>query len=161
MVTIRPAKKNEQEVIENLMQLYLHDFSEFDDVGIDSNGVYSYPYLKFYWEDPNRFPFLIGTDGKLAGFALVRKEINALGQAQTSLAEYFILRRYRKLGLGREAAGKLWDLFPGTWTVEVLESNQGGYLFWKKIISQYKEQDFEEDNNSTRARSWTTFTFSS
>lgn len=161
-VTVRSAKASEQPVIENLMQLYLHDFSEFDEVELQSNGEYVYPYLKYYWQEPDRFPFLIRLDGKLAGFALVRTEVDALtGRPRSSLAEFFILRRLRKLDVGRQAADKLWDLFPGTWVVEVLESNQGGYLFWKKVISRYAKLGFEEDYISTHGKGWTSFIFDS
>jgi predicted acetyltransferase len=161
-VSIHVADKDEQPVIEHLMQLYLHDFFEFDTVEMQSNGQYHYPYLNFYWQDSNRLPFLIRKNGQLAGFALVRRETRALaGQPELNLAEYFILRRLRRLGVGREAAIQLWNLLPGSWTVKVLKSNPGGYRFWKKALSQYKKQGFAEATHQTLNRRWTTFTFSS
>jgi predicted acetyltransferase len=160
LVTIREAKNQEQPVIKNLMQLYLHDFSEFADVEIQDDASYDYPYLKHYWQDPDRFPFLIRLDGNLAGFALVRKEVTPdTGQPLTSLAEFFVLRRLRRLGIGRRAATKLWDLLPGSWVIEVLESNKEAYPFWKQVISAYTREEFEEIQNHTDFRRWTRFTF--
>jgi predicted acetyltransferase len=159
-VTIQAASAEEQPVLDNLLQLYLHDFSEFEPVDIQADARYTYPYLEFYWQDLDRYPFLIHYKDKLAGFALVRVVPDpASEQSLTSLAEFFVLRRLRKLGIGREAAYKLWDRFPGNWIVEVLESNKTGHAFWMKVISDYTDNVFGKTDNSSESSKWTTFAF--
>jgi predicted acetyltransferase len=57
------------------MQLYLYDFSEMCGDDCDERGLFEYEYLPRYWIEPERHPFLIRVDGKLAGFALVREMV--------------------------------------------------------------------------------------
>src|SRR5438309_2789783 len=53
------------------------------------------------------------------------------------IAEFFVLRRYRHSGVGREAAFLAWDRYPGSWTVRVAEGNAGALEFWRSAIDQY------------------------
>src|SRR5688572_5313813 len=66
----------EQPVVARLMQLYLHDFSEFAQLDpshgdVDDDGLFPYPWLDLYWTEKKREPFLFRVDGRLAGFALI------------------------------------------------------------------------------------------
>jgi predicted acetyltransferase len=74
-IQIDLANKSEQPILENLMQLYLYDFSEMCGDDCDERGLFEYEYLPRYWIEPERHPFLIRVDGKLAGFALVREMV--------------------------------------------------------------------------------------
>lgn len=144
-VDVRSAKQREAPILENLLQLYLHDFSEFEGIEIGEDGRYQYPYLGHYWEDPARYPFLIRVDGQLAGFALLRVESDPMsGQQAMDVAEFFVLRSYRRQGIGARAAQRLWDLFPGQWHIRVLNSNQVGYSFWKETIGKFTNARFSE-----------------
>ena len=167
-VALRPAKKSEQPVLDNLLQYYLHDFSEFENIELDADGRFQYPYLSFYWQDPDRFPFLIMENGKVAGFAFVRKERDPEnGKPLTHLAEFFVLRHRRRAGIGRIAATKLWDMFPDNWVVDVLENNKAGNLFWRQVIAEYTLQNFKESrstsksSSSNESRNWQRFIFNS
>ena len=73
-VSVRSAKEDEKDILYNLLQLYLHDFSEFSPQETDGRGRFTYPYLDHYWQDPQRFPFIIYVERNIAGFALVRTE---------------------------------------------------------------------------------------
>ena len=144
-ITLKAAGEVDRPALENLMQLYIHDFSEFTREEIDSDGRYSYPYLKHYWREPDRYPFLIYADEKLAGFALVRSETDPENnQSNMDMSEFFILRSFRRTGVGSEAASKTWDLFPGRWHLKVLKENKAAYPFWNRLISIRTENRFEE-----------------
>lgn len=159
-VTARPAEKNEQPILENLMELYLHDFSEFIDIDVSDEGRYGYQYLQLYWEDPDRHPFLIRVDEKLAGFALLRLEKDpANGLPQMDMTEFFILRRHRRLKIGSAAAVILWDLFPGHWQVRVMKSNKNAYPFWKQNIASYTDNHFDEADGEGPMANATVFRF--
>ncbi len=162
-VSVTSAKKSEHPVLQNMMQLYLHDFSEFDRaVEIGQDGQYSYPYLDHYWEDPNRFPFLIRNGEKLAGFALVRVLSNPHdGQSYMELSEFFVLRSDRRQGVGAAAACRLWDLFVGNWEVDVMSANTLALPFWRKTINAYTNGDFVLSESGSRAAAWTVFRFES
>ena len=135
--------------MENLLELYLHDFSEFSDVEIGEDGRFGYPFLNQYWDDPDRFPFLILADEQLAGFALVQQETDPRnGVKTTDLAEFFVLRQFRRQQVGSQAAIIIWDLFPGLWQVRVLLGNRSAYFFWKELIATYSANQFEESKES-------------
>src|SRR3712207_8167071 len=74
------------------------------------------------------FPYttLFRSDGKLAGFALIRT-LPALPKAVLpvySMAEFFVLKKYRRRGVGREAAFRLFSMFPGEWHVTQQRSEE-------------------------------------
>lgn len=143
---VQAAKKNEQAIIGNLLQYYLHDFSCFDHVPIEPDGSFSYPYLKHYWQDPDRFPYLFRRQDQLIGFGLLRLETGPVGSGhQMDMAEFFILRSFRRNGSGTFAARALWDLFPGSWQIRVLRANKAAYQFWKPLIASYTQNNFRED----------------
>ena len=112
----------------HLLELYQHDLSEFDDRDVDTHGIYGYPYLDDYWVEADRCPFLIDIDGRWAGFALVR-----LGPP-VDISEFFVMRRFRRSGVGREAALQLFWKYPGEWQLRQLASNPSATSFWRSII---------------------------
>jgi|TARA_Y100000310_G_C20688037_1_gene820355 predicted acetyltransferase len=161
-VNVHAAAKEEKGIVENLMQCYLHDFSEFEDLPIRDDGTFEYEYLNHYWQDPNRYPFLIRLDERLSGFALLRFDVAMpVKTGQMDLAEFFIVRSYRRRGVGTEAARQLWDLFPGHWSVRVLQSNKPAYPFWKQAIGAYTGGNFDERREEQMVIKSTTFHFKS
>jgi hypothetical protein len=60
-------------ILLNLLERYSHDFSEFCFVDIGEDGRFGYKSLPLYDSEPDRHSFLIRTDGKLAGPALVKR----------------------------------------------------------------------------------------
>jgi predicted acetyltransferase len=144
-IQITIAEKNEQPILENLMQLYQYDFSEMCGDDCNEQGLFVDEHLHLYWIEDHRFPFLIRVDGKLAGFALVRRMIEVKEDPPPySIAEFFIMRKYRRLGVGEQAAFFLFDLFPGKWHVAEIPENLGGIRFWRKVIAAYTGGQFEE-----------------
>jgi len=144
-ITLKPAGESDRSTLDNLMQLYIHDFSEFTQEDIDDDGRYSYPYLSYYWQDPDRFPFLICANGKLAGFVLARRETDPeTNLPNMDMSEFFVLRAFRRVGVGSEAAAKVWDQFPESWHLKVLKQNLPAVQFWKRLISDYTCNNFVE-----------------
>jgi hypothetical protein len=47
-VEIHPVPLEDRGMLENVMQLYLYEFSVYDDLELDERGLYTYPYLKHY-----------------------------------------------------------------------------------------------------------------
>src|SRR5476649_2079830 len=145
IVEISPAPDG-LAVVRNLFALYAHDMSEFVDVNVDDDGRFVIPAsLATYFEGPEaaqRFPFLIRADGSLAGFALVRQI--ATEPATYDMGEFFVLRKFRRSGLGRHVACSLFDRFAGAWEVRELPSNSAAQAFWRRIIADYTGDAFTE-----------------
>jgi predicted acetyltransferase len=137
-VEVIPAALEQEPVLANLLQLYAHDFSEFYDVEIGADGRFVYKQLPLYWSEPGRHPFLVWVEGKLAGFVLVKKgsEISR-NENVWDLAEFFVLRAYRRRGIGTRVAHEVWRRFPGLWEVRVLQANVSAQYFWARAISGF------------------------
>jgi len=146
-IEISPATITERPILRNLMELYQYDFSEFDGADLSSLGYYDYPYFDHYWVDPERMPFLVRVDGNLAGFALVAR-FNYLTGLKDNwvMAEFFVLRKYRRQGVGEHVARFIFDQFPGEWQVGQITENQAAAAFWRKVIARYTHENFREHN---------------
>ena len=113
-VELCPADDTRKHVIRNLYQLYEYDMAEFLTEPVDDDGLFRVTgYLDHYWLEPERHPFLILTEGQLAGFTLVRE----FEPGTHSIAEFFVMRYYRRRGIGRIAAHAAFRAFPGRWSV--------------------------------------------
>jgi predicted acetyltransferase len=134
-VEVVEAAPEDKPVVRQLLELYQHDFSEFEDADVDRHGFYGYPYLDHYWTEHERHPFLFRADGNWAGFALVRS-----GDPH-DLAEFFVMRKYRRRGVGIAAARDVFARFPGRWQVRQMASNPASTAFWTEAIPVAFEQD--------------------
>ena len=138
LIEVIPATPEQEPILANLLQLYIHDFSEFFDVELGPDGRFDYPDLPRYWREPERHAFLVYADRKLAGFVLVRKAPTAPGTEMVwDLAEFFVARAYRRQGVGLEAAHQVWSKLPGHWQVRVMESNAAAHHFWNHAIARF------------------------
>jgi len=147
---LTPASELERPVLRQLMELYLYDFSEFDLADVGPYGLYEYPYLDQYWTEPDRHPFLLRVEGQLTGFALVMHYNYLTGERDPAhgaawvIAEFFIMRKYRRQGLGQAAACQLFDRFSGAWQVAQLRENTPATTFWRKVIDRYTAGKYQE-----------------
>ena len=144
-LTLLQASNEHKIVIQNLMQFYIYDFSEFIRYDVEDNGLFAtYPDLNDYWKpDNNKFPYIIKKDDKYAGFVLV-KFVSSEDRSFFSMAEFYILKRYRKEGIGKAIALRIFELHKGHWEVFQKESNKPAQLFWNKVISDYTQGQFKE-----------------
>lgn len=169
-VTCQPAGYEHKSALRQLTELYKYDFTEYDPEDVNESGLYEYRDLDAYWNESGRYPFLLRADGKLAGFALIRRlaqasdretdkgsvtaahRSKACGPHSVSdpfpnsipdmittdvheMVEFFVMKKYRKHGVGRFAADLLFRRFPGAWKLGVMEENTPALCFWKRTIS--------------------------
>jgi predicted acetyltransferase len=137
-VEVIAATLDDKPVLGRLAQLYIHDFSEFVGADVDADGLYAFPWLDAYWTEPDRQPFLFRVDGHWAGFALVR-----VGKPH-DMAEFFVMRKYRRSGVGRMAARNLFERFPGAWQVRQERTNPAATRFWHTAIPVAFEEGITE-----------------
>jgi predicted acetyltransferase len=125
-------------VLENLIQLYVYDFTDYVPMTLKTDGRYEYSHLPLYWTDRERHPFIVKVDGRLAGFALVKKGSDFSGDESVwDMAEFFILRGERRRGIGYAVAARVWRRFPGTWEVRVMPNNGRAFKFWENSIARF------------------------
>src|SRR5947208_6043790 len=100
-VRLDVATPSDNDLLSNLLELYTHDLSvAFPNVELGPDGRFGYDKLPLYWsEHQRRFAFLIRCDGRVAGFVLVTRGSPAAEDRDVlDVAEFFVLRRYRRLG---------------------------------------------------------------
>ncbi|MGX9417557.1 GNAT family N-acetyltransferase [Vibrio sp. WJH972] len=135
------SDQSNKHVIENMMQLYLHDLSPYTQDNPDQHGLFSLgKYFGLYWEDNDRFPYILIHQEKPVGFALVRRIENDV----YSIAEFFVLRSARKQGFATLFSHHLFGIHIGVWQVAELEQNLVSQTFWRKTISSFTKGQFEE-----------------
>jgi predicted acetyltransferase len=161
-IQLIPAKREEEPILANLLELYAHDFTEFLPIDLRSNGRFEYQDLGRYWRNPNHHPFLIKVAGKLAGLVLIRKD-ESVSRAEElwDLGEFFVVRRYRRHGVGTAMAHEVWRKFPGRWQVRVMEANLQGQHFWQQAITQFTGAAVESVRIQRAGEYWRFFTFES
>lgn len=137
-VEVVPAAREQEPVLANMLELYAYDLSDVGDLHLSPDGRYHYPRLPLYWQEKTRFPFLVKVGGNLAGFVLVSRGSLISGDPQVwDMAEFFVMRRYRRRGTGAAVAQEIWRRFLGPWDVRVLESNQPAQAFWGATIRAF------------------------
>ncbi|MEO8458646.1 MAG: GNAT family N-acetyltransferase [Chloroflexota bacterium] len=139
-VVIQPAAIHDQPTVRHLMQLYFYDMSEFTPQQVDNQGLYHHKYFDCYWSEPDHYPFVIRVGPRPAGFAFVR----FVEDGVADVAEFFVLRGDRRKGVGKIAAGLLFDKFPGRWQVRQAPKNYAAQSFWRGVIQEYTGGDYQD-----------------
>jgi len=148
-VTLTPVQESQKQIITNLIQLYKYDFSEFAEIGsrygeVGPDGRFTYEGLDSYWREDGWVPLTVEADGRLAGLVLVNRWSALSRLVDHSVAEFFVLRKYRRIGVGSRAARILFGRWPGRWEVAVARYNKPALSFWRKAIRAAIDGPVEE-----------------
>lgn len=148
-LNISIATLSEKPIIGRLLQLYLHDFSGLAtdrDAAKDINdeGLFQYKYFDSYWIDPNREPLLLRMDNQIVGFAALNDwSASGLG-IDRGMGDFFIMRKYRGMGLGKCAALEIIRARPVIWEIPVRDYNKPALSFWRSVVTSIDKFTVEE-----------------
>lgn len=147
-IQINQASAKDKEIIQNLGRFYVYDMSRYcgflEGWQTPLNGLYECFDFSRYWDEPDRYPFLIHVDNELAGFVLVNK-IGSVPETDWNMAEFFIIAKFQGKGIGRYVAYQVFDKFPGTWETMQIPENKAARDFWKKVVKEYTNGKYEEE----------------
>jgi predicted acetyltransferase len=161
-VRLELALREQSPILANLLELYAHDFSEFQPLDISPEGRFGYKSLPLYWSESNRHPFLIRFNGELAGLALVKRGSEISDHEEVwDMAEFFVLRGCRRHGVGTLAAQEVWRRFPGLWEVRAMQSNPSAISFWNRAISDFIRESIQPVRIEKDGKSWQLYSFQS
>ena len=144
-VEVHPATREEHAALAQLVQLYVYDFSELLGLELGNDGRFTEHLLDELSVDGPRRPFLIRVAGHLAGFAIVQQGSRLTGDPGTwDMAEFFIVRRHRRTGVGSRAAHWLFAAHRGRWEVRQRPENVAATAFWRRIIASFAGGQLDE-----------------
>ena len=129
--TVKPATIEEQHVVSSLLQPYLDELSSFPDEYPDykdENGIYDYPHLDAYWQEDERYPYLLYSNSTIAGFALVRRN-----DEHWEMAEFYVLPDFRRCGLGTACAREIFEKHTGEWEIGFNKHNEASRSLWQRL----------------------------
>ena len=131
---VRIAKDSEQDLVHQLDQFYLYEFSRYipDYLKVAADGLFHDGDYLTFWEDSNKYPYLIEHQSEYAGFAMVED----LG-SHFLMNQFFIMLKFQGSGIAESAALEIFNRHRGQWQVESLLSNRKSEGFWPKIITAY------------------------
>jgi predicted acetyltransferase len=101
-------------------------------------------------------------NGELAGFVFVKRGSEVSGhEAIWDMAEFFILRAYRRRGVGTQTAHEIFRHFPGPWEVRVMPSNISACHFWARAISSFTGEAIHPARVEKDTKLWDLYSFES
>lgn len=145
-------------LLRNLFEHYVHDMSEWLDIDTKADGSYSFDTSKFWKREFD--VYLAKLDGAIAGFAIAGSAAPWLGEVGgRDVHEFFVLRKFRRSGVGRQLAQHIWDAQPGEWLVRVFDDNRPAIPFWRNAVAVYTGDCYQEEQRNVKDRQWRFFHF--
>ncbi|MDE2051903.1 MAG: GNAT family N-acetyltransferase, partial [Gammaproteobacteria bacterium] len=115
----------------------------------------------FRWfGDPNSFPLVILRSSEPVGFALVVRgsmtgsrpgrdagpgaDSQPRAPIDYRMAEFFITRARRRLGIGATAVRLIFSRFAGRWEITEYLRNTNAVSFWRRVVASYTRGNYRE-----------------
>jgi predicted acetyltransferase len=103
--------------------------------------------IAHWFGDPNTYPLVILKGNEPVGFARVLRASPAPPPRPRSdyrMAEFFITRARRRLGVGRMAVELILNRFAGRWEITEYLRNADAVRFWRRVVSGYTRGKYQE-----------------
>lgn len=142
LLEIIPATMNDYPTLQNMSQFYVYECSKECDFTLSKNGLYEPTDYKFFIESSDHEANIIKVRNEIAGFVLIEK---TLANNATRIAQFFILSKFQRQGIGRKVVHQLLKNTPGKWSLAVLTENTRALSFWRKVISDFTRDTFKEE----------------
>jgi predicted acetyltransferase len=138
---LRKIELKDKNLLENMMQLYLHDLSLYFPIEFDSTKC-KYDYnLDSYFEKNVAF-FIENEKQEKLGFIL----IDLLSNTSFEISEMFILNNYKRKGVGEKAVKDIFNKYRGDWIVKAVPLSTVAEKFWNNVINNYTNGKYSIDH---------------
>lgn len=123
----------EKETLRNLLEKYNYEFSQYDLIPFNEEGLYGYRYLDAYFAEPDRGAYFIRAGRHLAGFVLINRQPACARPIDWAVAEFFVAYPFRRKGVGAAAMAEIFDRYKGYWQIKYHPRNTGSAAFWQAV----------------------------
>jgi len=102
--------------------------------------------IAHWFGDPNTFPLIIVKGSEPVGFARVLRAVASAAQPRIDyrMAEFFVLRTWRRLGIGQTAVQLILSRFAGRWEIREYLRNTAAVSFWRRVVATYTRGTYQE-----------------
>ena len=140
-VQLERVTESTRQALWNLLQYLLFETSPSGKNVANEDGSFDYKYFDNYFTDDNRDAYIVKSKtGELVGFVMINQYLQ---KAKTghSIAEFLVLPRFRRNGVGSEVAKRCFAMYPGHWEVGPADGSDSAYKFWKKVIDDVTKKN--------------------
>ena len=151
-VSVRDARSADRDRlwIEGVYRDYLDDLLPVNATGLfpalGEVGHREPDQIARWFGDRKAYPLVILQGNEHVGFAMV-----ALGSALPAqpridyrMAEFFVARTRRRLGIGRIAVHLILSRFSGCWEISEFQRNTSAVIFWRRVVAAYTHGKYQE-----------------
>jgi predicted acetyltransferase len=150
-VSVRDARSSESDRawIESVYRDYLDDLAPLN-TGIfpvlGEVGHREPDQLTRWFADATAVPLVIVKSSQPVGFAMVARASASPSRPPVDyrMAEFFIARSQRRLGIGRSAVHLILNRFAGRWEITEYLRNPGAVSFWRRVVASYTQGNYQE-----------------
>jgi len=137
-ITLERVETEKKDTLFRLLQYSLFEESLTDLNDMNEDALFDYPWFDAYFSEPQREAYFIRESGtqKLMGFAMVREHEDG----RHSVAEFLVIPKFRRQGVGSRAAGACFALHDGLWEVKPAYGSESAKRFWQSVIDQITDQ---------------------
>lgn len=131
------TQADQAHLIRNLYQFYAYETSDWEQEDVDGDGRFYIheEYLARYWQEPGWSAQLVTVEGAIAGFVLIeRSEVPGIDALE--LADLFILKKYRRQGIGRSVALHVMSDTREPWLVRFHQQDEVAQAFWQAASAE-------------------------
>lgn len=140
-VQLEKVNEGNRQILWNLLQYMIFETSPYGKNDINTDGTFDYKFFDKYFTDDDREAYLIKSDnGGLLGFVMINQYLQKV-QKGHAIAEFMILPRFRRMGIGKEIAKRCLAMYPGNWEISPADGSKQAYGFWKNVVDDITEND--------------------
>ena len=151
-VSVRDARRSsaDRDWIASVYRDYLDDLAPLNTGMFPALGEigHSEPdQLSRWFQDASVWPLTIVRGHEPAGFAMVARgapTAPGVKPADYRMAEFFVARPFRRLGVGRFAVELILNRFAGRWEILEYQRNAGAVSFWRRVVAAYTKGQYQE-----------------
>jgi predicted acetyltransferase len=141
-IEIRSARVADRPALQRMLELYQYELSDIWDQDLDAHGEYGYA-LDRFWSGDGCRAFVATVCGHYAGFALTDGAVK-VGMSGHWMDQFFVLKKYRRGGLGAALARHVFDALPGAWEVGQMPNNLAAQVFWRRVVADHTKGAYTE-----------------